>query len=639
MATAVNFFQPGTEAAVDYNSIARQRELAKMLMQQSQNPASGQMVGGQFVAPGKLSYVNQIAQALTGALASNSADEREAALGQRVQAQRAAEAQSFMQAATGSPASTREVAGPPAEGQGAPTQTTAAVPADMNKALALALQSQNPMLSGMAPEILKRNMEDASFNQALQSAGFTAPGAGVTTGGSGAMATGGASMPAGDATGGPTQAPNTLGLDKSVFAMLQSKDPRAQALAKALQEQQKPTVLAEGGTALQRNPDGSFTPTYIAPKTEPGINVAPIAGQPGQYRANPVQGYAEAKANAAGLVAGSEAAARDPYAGLVKIGDRWLTPAQARAEALGGAQGGPPAPTTPTQQPPVSPVPNRSSQMVDQTGGVVGPQVPVTGAFELGPNGRVDVNKAEASIGLYPPGPVRDQMTRALQQQQTAEALAAPTAGAGRGAQGGAGIPVQSEASQAYATSRAKSYAEMAPKLQQAGLAAASDLRSLDALEQAYKDPNVAKGALAENISGLKNVAASFGIDMKGLGAEQFAEAVTNKMALAARSTAEGGGMPGAMSDSDRKFLANMQPGLTKTPEGRAKIMDASRKVAQRQLDMTNMAREYEMKNGQLDIGFDKMLADYAAKNQMFTQATPGGGSKTNLNDLLNKYR
>ena len=51
------------------------------------------------------------------------------------------------------------------------------------------------------------------------------------------------------------------------------------------------------------------------------------------------------------------------------------------------------------------------------------------------------------------------------------------------------------------------------------------------------------------------------------------------------------------------------------------------------------MARQYEMQHGQLDIGFDKLVADYAAQNQMFTQATPGGGSKTNLQDLLNKYR
>lgn len=86
--------------------------------------------------------------------------------------------------------------------------------------------------------------------------------------------------------------------------------------------------------------------------------------------------------------------------------------------------------------------------------------------------------------------------------------------------------------------------------------------------------------------------------------------------------------MPGAMSDADRKFLANMQPGLTKTPEGRAKIIDASKKVAQRQIDMANMARQYEQDHGQLDLGFDKMLSDYAAKNQMFTQATKGGGFK-----------
>lgn len=638
MATSpVNFYQPGTDAALSENAILRQRAMAQAMMQTGQTPQSGQTVGNIYVAPSGLSYVNQLAQMLGGQFIASQADDKERALGQEVQAQRAGEAQAFMTAANGAPASSREVAGPAAEGQAAPTQTTAAVPGDMNKALALALQSQNPMLQGMAPEIMKRNMDAQELNQALQAAGIT-PGGGAAPAGGG-MGTGAIA----GAPGAVPQAPGTgfapaggglpPGVSPQAAALLLSRNAQANKLGTVVQEASKPTVLAEGGTALTYGPNGQLTPSYIAPKTEAGIGVSPVPGQPGQFQANPVAGYGAAKAGISGQVAGAEAAARDPYSALVKVdtpnGPVMMTPAQARIAA---GQGAP----TPGVNGPSGPTNAAERGMAAQIA-----QVPFNAQQEA----------AQVREMLQTPGAIKDPGDRAQAQAylQKLESGSMPSTGGAMasggasnpagaatggpaqvtpGAGRGVGIPLQTEQSQAYATARAKSYAEMAPKLQQGGQDAAGTLRNLDTLETLYKDPNVAKGALAENISGLKNIGASFGIDMKGLSSEQAAEAITNKMALASRSTAEGGGMPGAMSDADRKFLANMQPGLTKTPEGRAQIIDASRKVAQRQIDMANMARQYEMKNGQLDLGFDQQLADYAAKNQMFTQPTKGGGFK-----------
>lgn len=633
MATPVNFYQPGTDAALSENAILRQRAMAQAMMQTGQTPQSGQTVGNIYVAPSGLSYVNQLAQMLGGQFIASQADDKERALGQQVQAQRAGEAQAFMQAANGTPASSREVAGPAAEGQSAPTQTTAAVPGDMNKALALALQSQNPMLQGMAPEIMKRNMDAQELNQALAAAG-------ITPGGSAAPA-GGAPMGTGAIAGAPgavPQAPGTgfapaggglpPGVSPQAAALLLSRNAQANKLGTVVQEASKPTVLAEGGTALTYGPDGKLTPSYIAPKTEAGIGVSPVPGQPGQFQANPVGGYGAAKASIAGQVAGAEASARDPYSALIKVdtpnGPVMMTPAQARAAASQGT----PAPAPQVQ---------RGLGVRGAFQGSAEDVMASIDAAPVSPAVKAEMRTAYANqmSGNNPAfndlGTGASSVSGAMASGGASNPAGAATGGPAQvtpGAGRGVGIPLQTEQSQAYATSRAKSYAEQAPKLQQGGQDAAGTLRNLDTLETLYKDPNVAKGALAENISGLKNIGASFGIDMKGLSSEQAAEAITNKMALASRSTAEGGGMPGAMSDADRKFLANMQPGLTKTPEGRAQIIDASRKVAQRQIDMANMARQYEMKNGQLDLGFDQQLADYAAKNQMFTQSTKGGGFK-----------
>lgn len=619
MATSVNFFQPGTDAAADSNAILRQRELAKLLLQQGQQSPSGQMVGGQFVAPSALSYVNQLAQALGGAFMSKSADEKEREMGMRLQQQRAGEAQAFMQAANGTPASSREIAGPAAEGQAPPTQTTAAVPGDMNKALAIALQSQSPMLQGMAPEIMKRNMDAQELQQALSAAGLTGIGGNAPNGG---VQSGGGAVPIAGSPGAPSGLP--AGIDPRAAALTLSRNAQANKLGTMLQDANKPQTLAPGGTAWSPS-QGAL---YTAPMAEPGLQVTNQPG--GGQSAAPVANYANLKAAQAAQIAGAEAAARDPYSALVKVdtpnGPVMMTPAQARA-AAGGA-GAPVSPPTPgavgngggpvNGQPAANPMAPRPG---DTDRGMIYKQELDAAAQRLSTaqqsGDQAAAARAQQDIGAL----LKEVKSNKIQMPQQAQqpAPAAPS---------GPGIPLQTEQSQAYATSRAKSYAEMAPKLQQSGQDAASSLRNLDQLETLYKDPNVAKGALAENISGLKNLGASFGIEMKGLSSEQAAEAITNKMALASRSTAEGGGMPGAMSDADRKFLANMQPGLNKTPEGRAMIIDTSRKVAQRQIDVANLAREYEQKNGQLDLGFDRALADYAAKNQMFTQPIKGGGFK-----------
>lgn len=614
-AASVNFFQNSPEVATDVNALQRQRALAELLSRQGLQGQEGQMVSGHYVPPSALSYVNQLGSALVGGYLNREADSKEQRLAQALMTSRQKDSSDFMSAFQGSPAQAREVAGPAAEGQAAPTQTTAAVPPDLNRALAIAMQSQNPLVSGMAPDLVKRQMDAAELQSALSAAGFSNSAQG-----------GGGAAPIAGTQGAPVQAGFPPGVSPQAIPLLLSKNAQANKFGQVIQEASKPTILAEGGTALKYDAQGNLVPAYIAPKTEPGIGVSGVPGQPGAFQANPVQGYGAAKASIAGQVAGAEAQARDPYAGLVRVdtpsGPRMMTPAQARDAA------GQPS------QPPV----RQGGPGV--RGGFTGTAEEIMASIDAAPVSQAvkqEMRQAYANQVTGSNPAFNDMGTGALPPQG---GMASGAASNPAGAQsGGPGIPLQKEESQAYATARAKNYAEQAPKYQQAGQDASSTLRNLSTLETLYKDPNVAKGALAENISGLKNIGASFGIDMKGLSSEQAAEAITNKMALASRSTAEGGGMPGAMSDADRKFLANMQPGLTKTPEGRAQIIDASRKVAQRQIDVANLARDYEQKNGQLDIGFDRVLADYAAKNQMFTQSTPGGGSKTNLNDLLKKYR
>lgn len=620
-ANTVNFFQPGTESAVDANAILRQRELAKMLMQQGVQGQGGQMVGAHYVPPSPLSYVTQLASALTGKYLGDKADERELTLGQQIRARNAAEAQAFTQAMQGTPATPgRDI--PPLtpnddEGNAMPVarqEGTAAKPPDQTRALAMALQSQNPMLQQLAPEIIKRQMDAAELKSALQAAGITPSGA-PAAGANG-------SMPGGAGTGLPE------GISPQAFALTLARNPQAQALGKMIQDANKPQTLAEGGTLV--TPGGRIIMT--APKTEAGIAV-----QGGQ--AVPIPGFAEAQASRAGQIAKAEAVARDPYAALVQVntaeGPRMMTPAQARTLAQGNVPDG----GVGNGGGPVNgrPIPNPMAPRPEDTDrGLIYKQELDAAAQRLSAAQQAGDPAAAARAQQDIAGLLKEVKSNRIQVPQEATPS---VAGSGRGGQGGPGIPLMSEEQKAYGEARAKGFAEQASNVQKTGQTGASMLRNLDQLRTLYSDPNVAKGALAENISGLKNIGASFGIDMKGLSSEQAAQAITNKMALDARSTADGGGMPGAMSDADRNFLKNLQPDLSKSPEGRAKIMDAMQRVAQRQIDVARLATEYEQRNGRLDAGFDRVVQDYAAKNQMFTQPTRGGGSKTDINELLRKYR
>jgi hypothetical protein len=141
----------------------------------------------------------------------------------------------------------------------------------------------------------------------------------------------------------------------------------------------------------------------------------------------------------------------------------------------------------------------------------------------------------------------------------------------------------------------------------------------LDQLDLLYQDTNVTSGALAESISGLKGLAASLNIDIAGKGSEDAIQSITNKFALELRNPSGGAGMPGAMSDSDRKFLASIPPGLSKTPAGRSLIAQGMRAVNNRDRQIANMAQRYEERNGQLDNGFIKEMRAWSDTNPILT--------------------
>ncbi len=64
----MNFYQ---DAPADPASYRQQQDMASALLKQGRTSPQGQMVGGQFVAPGAEAYASQLAGALAGGMKQN----------------------------------------------------------------------------------------------------------------------------------------------------------------------------------------------------------------------------------------------------------------------------------------------------------------------------------------------------------------------------------------------------------------------------------------------------------------------------------------------------------------------------------------------------------------------------------------
>lgn len=646
MATsAVNFFQPGTDASVDVNQLQRQRLLADALVKQGQTTPQGQMVSGHYVAPNALSYVSQLASALGGAYKERQSDADERGLVQKLAAQRGKEATDFMTAANGTPASTQEVPtnAPSATNpngnlvEAAPVTTPAVAP-DQSKALAIALQSQNPMLQGVGGDMMKQQMMAAQLKNVLGGAASGPPAAPGTPGTPGAPAAAGGAGP-GLLGSGPGQ------VDPRVV-QLASLGPVGEKLAGYIQDANKPIPMREGDLVV---PDGNggFKSAFQSSKLDPGM--VPVRDGQGQVTdAKLLPSYAQNTAQLAGAKASGPADYEMTTVDTPQ-GPKMMTRLQARQLAGGGQQGAPAAPQAAPQAPPVAPQ-GAPAPVVNGGGPVNGQPIPNPMAPRPQDSDRAAIFSQErqqiaqrlqqAQQAGDSPGLARAQQDAVdLEKEIKSNKIPLPPMPVPGVTPGGPGIPLQGEAQKAYSIGRAKDYATQAATAQQTGRAAATTLGNLNQLEQLYKDPNVANGALAENVSGMKNIASSFGVDVKGLSSEQAARSLTNQMALQMRSTADGGGMPGSMSDGDRKFLTSMTPDLSRSPEGRAQIMSTSRQIAQRQIQVADLAAQYEQQHGQLDVGFDRQLAEFANSHPLFSgqNAAPPKAATSNMQDLASQ--
>lgn len=168
-----------------------------------------------------------------------------------------------------------------------------------------------------------------------------------------------------------------------------------------------------------------------------------------------------------------------------------------------------------------------------------------------------------------------------------------------------------------YDQNLGKSLAEKTVSIMDAGMNAPNKIGTYQMLKDALA--NVYQGAGGDAFQNLRRIGSSLGFDIEHVGDGDLAQSISKQLALQMRNPAGGAGMPGAMSDADRAFLEATVPGLNRTPQGNAQLIDYMTRVEQRNMDVAKMAQAYMDQNGgRLDYKFFNRLADWSKANPLF---------------------
>lgn len=163
-------------------------------------------------------------------------------------------------------------------------------------------------------------------------------------------------------------------------------------------------------------------------------------------------------------------------------------------------------------------------------------------------------------------------------------------------------------------------YGDTFNELQSGGRNAIGQLNTYRLMEKLIDNPNFYSGAQSGPLLAARRAAAALGIKDADAAApnELFAK-------LATQSVLDklGGSLSAGVSNSDVLTMQNTVANATNTPEGNRQILQFSKALAQRQMDVAKLARQYAgAHGGRLDPGFDDVLANFAEKNPLTVAPT-----------------
>lgn len=182
-----------------------------------------------------------------------------------------------------------------------------------------------------------------------------------------------------------------------------------------------------------------------------------------------------------------------------------------------------------------------------------------------------------------------------------------------------------------YRDERDKQRAVRMGALQESEDGARRSMNALDIMDKAMKDPAFYSGAMANQVQFLKRVASGLGMDAEGIDSMETFNAMSKSAAL----DAIGGSLGSGFSNADRDFVIEQVPNLGNTPQGNQRLIEVQRKLAERKIQIAELARAYEARNGQIDNGFEQELSQWAESNPLFNKEPPPEGVDSELWDEL----
>ena len=181
-------------------------------------------------------------------------------------------------------------------------------------------------------------------------------------------------------------------------------------------------------------------------------------------------------------------------------------------------------------------------------------------------------------------------------------------------------VNVNTEGDTAWEKESAKLFAQRYDTLTTQAQSAQQMLGLYD-IAQSALDAGMRTGVMGGGEQAVRQLGLVMGIgDADKVAGAELLTSVTNRMALQMRNPDSGMGMPGAVSDRDLRFLKDAQIGLDRSPEGNRRMLEAFRALEQRKVEVAALADQYIEQNGRLDVGFNKMVREYAETNPMFDE-------------------
>ena len=170
----------------------------------------------------------------------------------------------------------------------------------------------------------------------------------------------------------------------------------------------------------------------------------------------------------------------------------------------------------------------------------------------------------------------------------------------------------------------------------ESGDTARRGLETLQTLKTAVENPETSQGAFSNIRAESKKIVDLFGIKVEGLADDAIISAVGNKLALQLRNPkGEDGGLTGATSDRDIKFLVAGVPGRNKTREQNLALIDISMKDKQRTVKLKELGRQYFDENGTF-AGFEKVKEEWLNENPLYEE---GSEEKEKIKGMLKRSR